>query len=298
MNKKNLLLIGGSGYIGQTLNLVLKNDFNTYFTTRNKLVKKDNSVYLDLNDKKSLKNGLSVKKFDYILILAANLDIKPKGQLKTSGSQFKTNVVGLSKLLKEISIKQPQANLIYFSSMTVYDPQNTPPVSETASLLPFHSYGLSKQIAEAIFSYHTVVGSNKGVILRLPGVFGGNKSGGLIYRSIVKLSKHEPFIIDTKDLGYWEAIYLDDLAHIIKDFLFEYRFENKLSTFNVSYGKKMDVIDTIKKIKKKLGSSSEIIIINADYQSFYLSNSKLSALLMMKKYSFDKALDDYIDKLV
>lgn len=178
--------------------------------------------------------------------------------------------------------------------MTVYSPKNHLPVSESGAIAPVNTYGLSKYVGECLTSFFCNNSSIIGVILRLPGIYGGDKKGGFIYNTVNNLKNGNPVQISTKNLVFWETIHIDDLCLMIKDFIRKYEWKQKIDVYNVCYGMETDFYDTFEFIKTNT-ANQEVIISETvkGYIPFFLSNEKLKKIIPVREDYFGK-LKEYI----
>ncbi|MCW3102569.1 MAG: NDP-sugar dehydratase or epimerase [Bacteroidetes bacterium] len=271
--KKNILLVGGAGYLGSHLKELLSL-YNVFYTSR---TKKPGAIELDLLKKETFDNIASVP-YDLIILLASSL--KGLGTSELDAAYLDTDTTGLSGFLQFISVNKLSSKLIYVSSMTVYGKKDRLPVKEDAVPEPISTYGLSKVLGETIFGFYCNSGAARGVILRIPGIYGGQRKSGFIYNTAMKCAGNEPLEMDTSGLGYWETIHIHDLSTWISEFIRNYTWEENINTFNIGYGIKTDFIECAGLIRTMLESSSEIQVRGAKgYTDFYLDNSKI------KKYA-------------
>lgn len=270
----NVLVVGGKGYIGRHL----KKKFPEYIYT--------NSSDFDLSNTQDITSFCNKIEIDTCIILSAKISYNQ--DLNMSEEPFTTNVNGLNNLLKVLNKKNNLIKIIYFSSMTVYNKGNTLPVTESSDLLPLHDYGLTKVYAEELVKFYNF----NSVIIRIPGVYGGDRKSGFIYSTINNLKKNNPIEIDTQNIGYWETIHIDDLIYLFSTFLNKYNYLKDFDVFNISYGEKTDFIKTVDFIKNEIGSHS-IININKDYVDYYLCNKKISNFVTPKVKYYDR-LKQYI----
>lgn len=298
MKISKILLVGGTGYIGSALYQKLKNDYKVHITGRTNNFKFGGDFRkLDFADLPSIKQVLGNEKYDLIIILAAQKVIQITDEIDFENSVFKDNVFGLNTFLKRLFKFQDKAITMFVSSMTVYDPQTTSPVGEDARLSPIHDYGLSKLIGENIFNYYVSRHDSCGVVLRIPGVFGGSRKSGYIFNLIKKMENNEPVEIDSAGLGYWETINLNDLVEIFVEFIKKYPARNKVEIFNLGYGKETDFIKTAYLLRDLYDSKSKIRIGPKGYTRFFLDNMKISRYVDIKKRSYLMALGRYVKEV-
>ena len=289
MNK--ILLIGGSGYIGRSLKRELNNEFEIYITGSKK-IEKEKYYYIDFSKKNSFQN-LKHKSFDLVIILASS--IKGINLISLNNIDLRINTILMSNFLQFVNDNNLTKKIIYISSMTVYDPILNSPVEENSNLNPKSTYGLSKLLAEKIISFFSFNNNVNSLILRIPGVYGGDRKNGFIYNSIIKAMNNELIVLNTNNLYYWECIEINDLCIAIKNLIINYKWSKKNYVINIGYGKSIDIYQTLNFIIKFLKSNSKIKKINiSGYKKFYLSNKRLKNIIEFK-YDFKKSLIKYIN---
>lgn len=288
--EKNILLVGGAGYLGSHLGKHLSSH-SVFYTSR---TKKENVIELDLLNKETFKN-INGRSYDCIILLASSL--KGLGTTELKAEFLDTDTAGLSAFLQYISENKLTGKLIYISSMTVYGTENMLPVNESAATVPISTYGLSKMLAEKIIDFFCNTHPVHGVILRIPGIYGGDRKSGFIYNTALKCIKDQPVELDTSSLGYWETINVDDLCDWIGQFIENYDWIKKSDIFNISYGIKTDFIECARFIKETLRSSSEITLKgNKGYADLYLDNSKVKKYAAVKD-KYKESLVNYLNTL-
>jgi nucleoside-diphosphate-sugar epimerase len=291
--KNRILLVGGSGYLGSHLVPHLRKNSYEVYITGTKKQDAQNYYQIDFQNPSSFQ-CLVNKKFDLIIVLAACMDAIGKQDL--THRDLRINTINFGHFLEFIAKNEVGAKLIYTSSMTVYSKRNASPVKEGGQLEPMHIYGLSKVLAESIISFFCKKNSIPGVILRVPGIYGGNRKDGFIYNAIKQLKENKTFTLRTVNLGYWEAIYIYDLCDIINRFLRRYSWEKDIDIFNISYGEETDICDTAKFIADNLGFPNNLNFKDKKgYLLFYLSNKKLANFVEIKQNYF-KSLKSYINQ--
>jgi nucleoside-diphosphate-sugar epimerase len=290
MKIKNILLIGGSGYIGSHLIDFLK-DYEIYVTTHEDIFDSSKYILFNVNKKETYKN-LLIKDLDLIVYLGSL--IKGLDTHKISKEIINTNSFNYLNFLQFLVDHKVCTKFIYFSSMTVYGIDHNIPVTENSVLCPINIYGLSKLFAEFSTAFFSSGYNLNSVIFRIPGVFGGERKSGFIYNTIIRSIRNEDIIIAPSGLGFWETIEITDLSKIISSFIKSYSWQNKYDVFNIGYGRCIDIIECAKYIKSKLKSSSEIIIKGEkNYVDFFLSNEKIRKIVKCD-YDFKLSLNRYI----
>jgi UDP-glucose 4-epimerase len=287
--KKKTALIGGSGYLGNYLGRLLAPAFEVVYTSR---TKKEQSLQVDFLKPETFDQLKQKGPFDIIFILASSL--QGLGTTVLKEEYLNVDTLGLAAFLQFISDHQLSTKIIYTSSMTVYGTQNIVPVKEEGILAPLSTYGLSKVLAEKTIAFYCDSTAVKGVTLRIPGIYGGNRTSGFIYQTIHKCIRNEPVMINTSALGYWETMHIHDCASVMKSFLERYEWIEKHATFNVGYGTKTDIIDCAFAIKQILGSMSAIEVVGEKgYLDFYLDASRIKKYVQ-RGNSYRQSLENYV----
>jgi nucleoside-diphosphate-sugar epimerase len=290
MKNKKILLVGGGGYIGSSLGASLAAMGASVISTKRSAA--EGCIELDFSKEHTYKNVLS-QKYDLVIVLAS--DINGLNSTSLAHLVLQHNVSDYSNFLQQLTEAKITDKIVYFSSMTVYDGKGLS-ASENVAPNPIHSYGLSKAMAEQQTKFACYNNSLKGLVLRIPGVYGGPRKSGLIYNLVLKAKNAEKIQLTTKGLGYWETILLEDLTEMIVEVLEKYSWTNSLETYNLGYGSATDIIDTAKYIVEYFRSSSELLIDGKNYDDFFLDNTKFKQL-STKEYSFKKSLNNYLEKL-
>ncbi|CAN5563118.1 NAD-dependent epimerase/dehydratase family protein [soil metagenome] len=289
-DKKNILLLGGAGYLGSHLRNQFSS-YNVYFTSRTAI---NDAIALDLLDETTFQN-IATRSYDCIILLASSL--KGLGTTELKKEYLDTDSIGLPQFLQFVSKNKLTDKLVFISSMTVYGIGNSLPVKETASLEPLSTYGLSKIVAEKVIDFHCKSNSTKGVILRIPGIYGGERNSGFIYNTAIKCLRNEARELDIATLGYWETIHIEDVSVWIASFIANYNWQATIDVFNIGYGTKTDFIECANLIKENLKSNSEISIKGTKgYCDFFLDNTKVKQHVPVKD-KYKESLETYLKKL-
>lgn len=291
---KKILLVGGSGYLGRHLLRQLDQGGSEVFITGTRDLRQENYFHINFEDPQSY-SSLDGHYFDLVIVLAAKLNSLSTSDL--NHPDLSVNSLGYASFLQYLEAYALTSKIIYTSSMTVYSPKNQLPVIESSAIAPVNTYGLSKYLAECITSFLCTNSNITGVILRLPGIYGGDKTGGFIYNTIHNLKHDKPVEISTKNLVFWETIHIDDLCFMIINFIKKYQWVQKIDVFNIGYGMETDFYGTFEFIKANTGNQKAIISEKAKgYTPFFLSNQKLKKIVPVKEDYFGK-LKEFISEL-
>ncbi len=292
MRNYKLLIVGGTGYLGRHLRKILGNDCGIFFTGT-KSIEAENYIYIDFKNPSSFETLKGVF-FEKILILSAS--ISGIGHSSLASKDIDVNTFAYATFLEFIKINSICEKIIYISSMTVYGSRNCLPVLESASLSPVHSYGLSKRIAEQFTEFVCNTSPIKGLVVRLPGLYGGDRESGFIYNAIKTCLCNRPLVIDINGLKYWEAIEVNDASIAICELMNTHSWDASCDVYNISYGEQFDIFKTARLIKYTTNSTSDIVVKGLNsYEDFFLDNRKLKSVINFNK-SFIGSLNKYINK--
>ncbi|MFM7022528.1 MAG: NAD-dependent epimerase/dehydratase family protein [Flavobacteriales bacterium] len=290
MKNKKVLLVGGGGYIGTALSSACGAQGAQVLATRRSAA--DDCVVLDFSKEETYANVLS-EKYDLVIVLASA--INGLNSIALTNDIFRENVSDYARFLQAMVEAKTTEKIVYFSSMTVYDGHGGSSSEEVATN-PIHAYGLSKAMAEELTRFACYNNALKGMVLRIPGVYGGARKGGLIYNIALKAKSGEKIQLNTKGLGYWETVLLDDLTAMIMEVLEKHSWTSACEVYNLGYGAATDVIDTAKYIVNYFSSASELMIDGKNYNDFFLDTTKFRRL-SAQQFSFKNSLDSYLASL-
>ncbi len=279
MERLNILITGGAGYIGshiakellETTNhkITIIDNLSTGFISTIESLKRVRDfdfIELDLKRFKRVREILQKKRFDTIIHFAASI-VVPES-LKNPIKYYMNNTINTTNLIKsadESGVKR----FIFSSTAAVYgEPKEIPErgINEEMATNPINPYGMSKLMSEKILQDTAKVSKNlKYVIFRYFNVAGASKDLligekhnpethliPLIAKTALKEREEISIFGDdypTKDgTNIRDFIDIDDLAnaHIMA---IDYLKENESDIFNCGYGRGFsvkEVIDTFK----------------------------------------------------
>lgn len=288
---REILIIGGTGYLGTHLSERLSDEYMVLTSGRGKSPLPENSIYLDLLDPTTFSN-IPDRQYSCVVFLAASITGFDTSSLVHQAIDI--NVTGLNNFLAYLSHHRSVKRILFTSSMTVYSPDCISPVIENDSTQPFHTYGYSKLLGEKAIEFYARNISIPYLILRIPGIFGGLRKSGYIHTLSSRMKKNEEVQIISKGLGIWETIEIHDLCTMISHLLAIDFNQKKYSIINIGYGQEIDFVETAYVIKDLLGSNSSIKIVHpVDYQKFFMSNNRLKELIAVD-FSFLPSLKRFL----
>ncbi len=282
---KNIVIIGGSGFIGSNLVLYLSN-----FCKITCLGRGENQHILKslINENVSLISDDTLTSVDVPdLIKDSALLIHLAGG---GGNNFflqNHKAIGESLRLTNRIIelcKHFKKKLIFTSSISVYTAftQRQNPLSELIQPLPEDFYGSLKLLIEYMIKDLKI----EYIILRLPNIYGYSlkfESSGVIGRFIEAASKGLPIDIFTDGNNKMDYLYLDDLNRAFKSII---EMDIKNETINLGSGNLYSLSDIASEISgiflNEYNKDVKINILNKDsmvYADRVLSNEKANAIL-------------------
>tara|TARA_B110000027_G_C16117959_1_gene301196 strand:- start:470 stop:1315 length:846 start_codon:yes stop_codon:yes gene_type:complete len=222
---KNILIIGASSFVGQSLISGLDQNFNIFGTFNKKKIKNKNFIYLNLKDKLPIKKLTKFKNIHTVIwcVQSNNKNIKKK-------NLYEINITGLIKImdfLKTIKIKK----FIFFSSGSVYS-KSKKKLSEHSKINLDDYYSFVKILGEKICQIYSESNLFDLIILRPFTIYGKNQKSRLIYNLIFNIKNENKIYLEGKEGIKLSTIYVDDIPQIIKYLILNYR--PHYSVFNLS----------------------------------------------------------------
>lgn len=254
--KKNILIAGGTGFIGKHFVELAKNEYNCYVLTRQNLENKDNVFYItcDLNNltQEIVGSLLAEYKFDSIVYMAANIPLM---------GQKKENYVDALHSTLEPFVRFAQythklcKKFIYISSIDVVGIPKTSEYDEKTELNPFTPYAVAKLAGEEYIKSIALVNTLDLTILRFSQVFGENEPIVRIIPLLLDCIKNnKPFNLYGTGEEKRKFLYVQDAAKAILCAL----KSNKTGIYNIA-GKSVDSINDLIEITQKVfGKKLEI----------------------------------------
>lgn len=252
-----ILIIGSNGFIGKHLREHLaKNSTYTLFTPDRKM--------MNVSDENSVDAYIDMTKPD-IIINCAN-----RGGGRDNGNE---NIVhdNLRMFFNIVKLSEKVSKIIHFGSGAEYCKHKDiiEVVEEQADkMIPLDEYGFYKSVCSKFIEK-----SDNNLNLRIFGCYGEyeNYEFKFISNAIVKNLLHLPITINKN--VYFDYIYIDDLVKIVDYFLHN---DAAHKVYNLTTGKKIDLISLAKLVNETSDYISEIKVIHEGLNNEYTSdNSRL-----------------------
>ena len=293
----NILLTGGSGYLGSVLTRRLLEKGHHVRVLDNFLFGRDSLKSIESNSNLDLIHGdirdlsivgRSLKQIDCVIHLASIVgtqasELDPKTSIEINYLSTRN----LADLCKLYGIKQ----LIFASTCSVYGAQPDQLIKESSDVNPLDSYGQSKfQSERAIlqsYDYPT--------ILRMGTLFGASyrmRFDLAINLFIAQALNKERLIVFGGD--QWRPfLHVSDAADA-----FVYAVENSMEgVYNVSW-KNLTIIDVAKQINQIIPVDIEISGDIIDKRDYRVSSDKLYKMGFQPKYDIKHTIDEFKTKIL
>ena len=295
----NLLIIGGTGFIGKSLCLIaLRNGYKVAVLSLNShsLENKISNVeYLqaDITSLEGLKEKLSNSKFEYIVNLSGYIDHR---NFSDGGNQIiDVHFHGVQNILLSLNLKYLK-RFVQIGSSDEYG--NSPsPQSEDMHALPISPYSLAKgastQLMQMIYRTEDI----PTVTLRLFLVYGPGQSMDRFLPQVIN------GCLSSKDFPVSSGEQLRDLCYIddvIKAILMTFK-NDKVNgkVFNIASGKPIRIRQVVELIQNKIGNGKaefgKIPYRNGENMELYADISKVSEIL---KWQPSVSIEDGINRTI
>ena len=173
------ILIGGSGFIGQHFQKVLKKDVILNLDI-NSGINNSSFEYCDINKEINL-SFLNVEKYSAVCIIhlaAVHFDFQK--------TYYQTNVEGTQNVLDWISKHKNITNYVFFSSVATYG-ETLKEKEENDEQIPYNDYGKSKLEAEKLIMKWTEKNHNIKVTIVRPAVVFGEFNFGNVFNFLKQI---------------------------------------------------------------------------------------------------------------
>jgi GDP-L-fucose synthase len=276
---KTILVTGSGGFIGINITEFFKDEYQ---------ILEPKHQELDLLSQDVVDDFFQNNQIDYV-IHGANIG---GNRTREDGPEIvEENLRMFFNLTKN---QENFKKLIHLGSGAEYSKTEMPPMvteNDFGSYIPTDYYGFSKYV---ISKY--IENTDKIYCLRLFGVFGPGEDYRykFISNSILKNMLKMPVTIMQN--VYFDWLYIEDLMHIIDYFL---KNNPSSSIFNITTGKKIDLISIVKLINDLSDFQSEIKVVNPGMNREYSGdNHKLTGEIgdynfMNMKEAIKKLMDFY-----
>jgi len=287
----NILLLGGTGFIGTSLLSQLEKKNSIKIMIHNSNVETSAQKF---NGNILLKNSFINQIDDGQTII--NL----LGQITSNESDFySSNIIGGLNLLNSCIGKKIK-QIIFISSINVYGENLERSSTETDQLYPKTNYGHIKMLTENLYKEFSETHGINTTVLRFANIYGSTKKTGFLSK-LIKSTKNKKIIPECYNNGNQQRdfLFIDDVIDCMENII-NYKNDG-FEIFNISSGMRYSMNTVISKIenitntKLNVKYSPEI----PDEKCIWADNSKAKKLLGFKpKFDIDSGLKSLIDDIL
>lgn len=229
--QKNIIIFGGTGFVGEYLIKLLKGPEVKIFVIYNGPLDKKEKVpgikYYKLDLIKNIKGVPStVKNLDIAVIMTQPNDLIIRNIVK---------ILNQANNLKKI---------IYTSTILVY-PSSSKKIKETITPAPESPYERGKIKEEKLLTNYAKRRNIKLSIIRLANVYGDTKNRGIIGIIFNSILNDKPLTVNGNGNQTRDYIFIEDAVKLIKFFIF-FGQKNLMEIFNICTGQGHTIQNLIK----------------------------------------------------
>lgn len=259
---KKILILGANGFVGKNLKEYLSQFADEY------ILQTPSSKELNLLNEKDVKNYLNDNYFDVVINAAVCNPIR--------GNRI-DNQTELEQDLRMYYVLKKYNNLygkmLYFGSGAEFDKtEDIVAVTENDfnNNIPLTQYGLAKYIIGQDIE------SSKNIYnLRIFGLFGKYENWRTTFISGACCKALKGLPITIRQNVYFDYMYIDDFCKIIKWFIDN---ESKHHTYNITTGKKVDLVTIAETINRLVENPVPIYVCKSGLANEYTADNKRLSL--------------------
>jgi len=302
----NLLITGGSGYVGSRLIFKLLKETNLKIVNYDislfgdaHLPKNEKFIYCkeDITNPKKFEQTIIENNIDVVLHLAC-ISNDPTYELNSELSK-KINYDCFEELIK-ISKKNNVKKFIYASTCSVYGISDSPDVSETNELKPITDYNKFKALYDPILQKY-LDDNFTGIIIRPATVCGFSEKMrfDLTVNILTNFAYNKGYI---KVFGGKQSrpnLHIDDMCDLYKMLILDdiKKFNGEIFNVGTENLKIIEIAEKVKSVMEKMYNKKDIEIRveeSADIRSYMINSDKIKKLL---GFEFKKTVINAIEDL-
>tara|TARA_Y100000591_G_scaffold329814_1_gene359233 strand:+ start:720 stop:1643 length:924 start_codon:yes stop_codon:yes gene_type:complete len=302
MKNNCYIVIGSSGFIGNSLCKKIKNKNNLFTISRKKRGNLSFGFHtkLDMRNFKLVNNYFKKLKKEYrkiyIFFLAGDSTVESTNS--NPEKMVSNSINSFHNLL--LSLKDTNSTIVYASTGAVYDSRKKGVFTEKDPLFPPSPYAAAKYSSEGLcMSYHETFGLDVR-IARIFSVFGENMKRFFIYDIIHKIhSSNLKIELNGNGLQVRDYLHVDD---VVNGLVLIASKGKPGEIYNISSGKPTKLNDLANKIKKILNKEKLMInwnnrITKGVRDHWYGDNTKISKLGFKIKKDIRDNLEHTVKKI-
>ena len=169
LNNNTFLIVGGAGYIGSHMTLMLHELGQKVFVLDNLSTGFEDAVigaeliHGDIHDSSKLDEIFKQHNIDVVMHFAAHIDVGES--VRDPFKYYRNNVVGTQNLLERM-VLHDVSNFIFSSTAAIFGEPEYVPIDESHQKIPINPYGHSKLIVEQILNDYDKAYGLKSICLR------------------------------------------------------------------------------------------------------------------------------------
>lgn len=279
-NKNKILVVGGTGFVGEYVAKLLTNRKNLETFV----------IGAPSNNK------VSVRKTRYYEIdlsrpLAYNKIPKTISRINTAIIMTQPSIPITRNILKLLDMAPDLKKIVFVSTILVY-PSSTKKIKETTTPGPISQYEKDKMAEENMLTNHVKKRRIRLGIIRMANVYGDKKNRGIIGLIFNSALGNKPLSINGSGDQKRDYIFIEDAANFIK-LAALHKQKGQIEIFNVCAGKSHTINKLVKLIKKITGK--DILISHApavqEKKTITGDNAKIIKLFGKPRYDLFKGLN-------
>lgn len=249
-NGKNVLITGGTGFIGSHLVKALKNFCDVTVLAYPEKMEGVKSIIVDLRDEKGVFEKIKNLNFDIVFHTAGS--VKLPGKDESAENHLKVNAIGTKNILEACKGKNIE-RFVYSSSMSVFGGALYLPVDEKHPKMPSSFYGMSKLLGEICCSeYHRFYGVNT-TVLHYSSVFGPRQNKRWVASIFINSAlKKKPLRVIGSGESSGDFVYVGDVVNA--NILAALKKRAIGEDFNIGSGKETTIKGVAYAVKKIIPS--------------------------------------------
>lgn len=305
--KEKYLVTGGSGFIGSNLiEKIISQGSDVVIVGKHPIIEHpENTSGIvkfyqgDVTDYDFMTELLVNEKFDYIILLAADISIS-----NTVHHPLDTHLINEDAVLTTFEIIRKNnlkvRKVLFTSSSAVYGNLSSEPRSEKSPVCLENPYAIDKFSSERYALFYDAVYNIPTVVVRFFNVFGPRqraygKSSGVCAIILDCLLYDKEFFLYGDGRQTRDYLYVDDATDAMM--LLLKSTEVKGEVFNVAAGQSVSLIDLIALFEKIMGKKLKIVQSaqkEFDAKDSLADISKINKISFKPKYSLESGLRQYI----
>lgn len=245
--QKNIIIFGGSGFVGQHLVRYFNQTIKEATIFNADLVAPEKQTGVSRWMQGDIRKPLDMKSITGKIDAIINLAAVHKSPGHPSHEYFETNILGARNIC-DFAEKADCKKIVFTSSIAPYGPSEDEKTEESIPM-PVIPYGISKIIAEGIHKEWLYKGPGRQLFILRPAVIFGMGEKGNFTRMATTLRKGI-FVYPGRKNTIKACVYVKDVCRVIE---FAMNRNEQFNIFNVCYAEKTSTEDIARAFHEALG---------------------------------------------